>query len=65
MGSRSFAIAWYVNSCSSGAMASIARSVTMSVPRGRTGSEGFGKSGFAFLCSSRFCCTMNANTFAT
>lgn len=65
MGSKSFAIAWYVNSCSRGATVSIALSVTISVPRGRTGSAGFGKSGFAFLCSSRFCCTMNASTFAT
>ena len=65
MGSRSFAIAWYVNSCSSGAIVSIERSVTISVPRGRGGSDGLGKSGFAFLYSSRFCWTMNASTFAT
>ncbi len=44
---------------------SIALSVMMSVPRGRGGSEGLGKSGVAFLYSSRFCCTMNASTLAT
>ena len=65
MGSRSLAIAWYVNSCSNGATVSIALSVMISVPRGRGGSEGLGKSGFAFLYSSRFCWTMNASTFET
>ena len=35
MGSKSFAIAWYVNSCKKGATVSIDRSVIINVPLGR------------------------------
>lgn len=41
IGSRSFAIAWYVNSWMKGVSVSIARSVIIIVARGRGGSDDF------------------------